>query len=230
MSKSLGNVINPDDVINEYGADTLRVYEMFMAPFNQEISWSTAALQGAYRFLGRIWNLYNEREFSDDAIHENKQLIAKLQHTIAKVSKDTADMKFNTAIAAMMEYLNEWEAATHKHAMSALSAKKFLQLLAPYAPFLAEKIWQEVFKEQGTIHRSVWPTADESALHQAEVSIPVQVNGKTRSVIKTSAHNIEKETIVRLAEADEHVKRHIAGKIYEAIYVRGRILNFVLKD
>ncbi|MEN9328229.1 MAG: leucine--tRNA ligase LeuS [Candidatus Parcubacteria bacterium] len=230
MSKSLGNVINPDDVIAEYGADTLRVYEMFMAPFNQEISWSTTALQGAYRFLNRIWNLFDEREFIDNNTHEDKKLIAKLQHTIIKVTRDTADMKFNTAIASMMEFLNEWEACKHKHALSKSSAKKFLQILAPYAPFMTEKIWKDVLKESESIHISHWPEADESVLHQAEVKIPVQVNGKTRALIVVSAHNIEKDAVVHIAEQDPKVQKYIGGKIYEAIYIRARILNFVLKD
>lgn len=230
MSKSFGNVINPDEVIAEYGADTLRVYEMFMAPFNQEIAWSTAALQGAYRFLTRVWNIYHEHDFFEEASHEDKKLVSKLHHTIFKIDRDIREMKFNTSIAFMMEFINEWEASKRKNALSRNSARKFLQVLAPFAPFMTDYLWRNVFKESASIHASFWPQFDESLMHQSEIQIPVQVNGKTRAVLTVSAHAIEKDAVVRLAEENERVRQHIQGKIYEPVYVRGRILNFVLKD
>lgn len=241
MSKSWGNVINPDDVVGEYGADTLRVYEMFMAPFNQEIAWSTSTLQGAYRFLQRVYYFYTERDFFDELVHEDKQLIIKLNKTIAKVGGDIPEIKYNTAIASMMEFLNEWDRVAHHHSGKAKSGKKrtelsrdharaFLKILAPFAPFLADYLWREVMGEKSSIHISPWPQVDEAALHQHEIRIPVQVNGKVRKVITIPAADIEKEKVVRHAEENEKVKKYIQGKIYEAVYVRGKIINFVLKD
>ncbi|MBI3366138.1 class I tRNA ligase family protein, partial [Candidatus Roizmanbacteria bacterium] len=184
MSKSLGNVINPDDVVKEYGADTLRVYEMFMAPFDQEIAWSTSALQGAYRFMIRVWKLfYDKKSFGEN---EDKTLVSKLQKTIAKVTKDIPDVKFNTSIAAMMEFLNEWE----NKSLSNDNAKKFLQILAPFAPFTAEEIWHEVFGEKESIHLSVWPTVDKREILEEQQQIPVQVNGKVRAVISVKSAKI----------------------------------------
>ena len=247
MSKSFGNVINPDDVVNEFGADTLRVYEMFMAPFNQEISWSTEALQGSNRFLIRIWNLFHDRFGTSSVIpakagiqetgsriksgmtkhHDDKKVLAKLNKTIEKVSHDITSVKYNTAIAAMMEFLNEYEKTPH---LSKENAKKFLQILAPFAPFMTDYIWRNLMGENTSIHVSEWPTFDETAVHITEVSIPVQVNGKLRSVITVSAHELDKDKVVLKAENDEKVIKFIQGKIYEPVYVRGKVLNFVLKD
>lgn len=263
MSKSFGNVINPDDVVNEFGADTLRVYEMFMAPFNQEISWSTEALQGSNRFLIRIWNLFHEQfgkggnlpagrqvqetgsriksvmtKHHDDptsstthkvgtSLGASKKVAAKLNQTIEKVSRDITSVKYNTAIAAMMEFLNEYEKTPH---LSVENAKKFLQILAPFAPFMTDYIWRNLMGEKSSIHISNWPTVDETAVHLTEITIPVQVNGKLRAVITIPAHDIEKDKVVRHAEEHEVIKRYIAGKIYEPVYVRAKVLNFVLKD
>lgn len=244
MSKSFGNVINPDDVAAEFGADALRVYEMFMAPFNQENAWSTAALQGAYRFLKRVWDIFQEQYASksqdggsvQDTV--NKELIAKLNFAIAKVSRDIPDFKFNTPIAALMEFMNIWEdaarnlsATSHKPIAPVLpvdEVKKFLQLLAPFAPFVTEEIWRTVLGEKQSIHRSQWPAADEKAFHHANVHIPVQVNGKMRGVIVVPA-TAEKEEVIRAAESYEKISKQILGKVYDAIYVKGKILNFVLK-
>ncbi|KKP59162.1 MAG: Leucine-tRNA ligase [Candidatus Roizmanbacteria bacterium GW2011_GWA2_34_18] len=166
MSKSLGNVINPDDVISEFGADALRVYEMFMAPFNQEISWATKSLQGSYRFVKRVWDIFQQynNETMKQSNNEDKQLVIKLQKTIKKVTSDIPEIKFNTSIAAMMEFLNDFESASakasadkEKFPLSKENAKKFLQILAPFAPFMAEEIWHEVFGEKQSIHLSTWP-------------------------------------------------------------------------
>lgn len=241
MSKSWGNVINPDDVVAEYGTDTLRVYEMFMAPFNQEIAWSTTALAGAYRFLKRIWNLYHDqyepKEESDGSVkhHEDKKLLAELNRTIIKVTRDIPEIKYNTSIAAMMEFLNMWEKAigspkshVHHPVISRANAKKFLQILAPFAPFLAEELWQTILKEKISIHLSGWPKADESVLHQANVSIPVQVSGKVRSVITISSRSLTQADVVAAAEADPKIQKYLVGKSYEVVYIHGRVLNFVI--
>ncbi|MDO8610832.1 MAG: leucine--tRNA ligase [bacterium] len=222
MSKSFGNVINPDDVVKEFGSDSLRVYEMFMAPFNQEISWSTNALQGSYRFINRVWNMYhNENQIGGV---ENKHLVSKLQKTILKVTQDIPEVKFNTAIASMMEFINEWE----NKSISKEQAKQFLQILAPFAPFIADEIWHDVLGEKDSIHISLWPAVNEKEIIEDEINIPVQVNGKVRSVINISTNENTKEMIIEKAENNEKIKTYISGKKYKAIYIEGRILNFVL--
>ena len=142
MSKSVGNVINPDDVIAEYGTDALRVHEMFMAPFNQEIPWSTRALQGSYRFVKRIWKIYHsDANITKDTQKEDNELVAELQQLIKKITTDIPDVKFNTPIAGMMKFLNVWEEVREgqSRALHQTSAKAFLHLLAPYAPYITEE-------------------------------------------------------------------------------------------
>ena len=241
MSKSLGNVINPDEVVAEYGADTLRVYEMFMAPFNAEIAWSINSLQGAYRFLKRVWEIYHKayqkqsgrtsevkEERSDGKTSEvkemaRKKLTIKLNKTIEKVSKDIQETKFNTAIASMMGFLNDWE---RSQKLSISDAKKFLQILAPFAPFMAEEIWQTVLGEKKSIHLSSWPTAEATAIED-EIKIPVQVNGKIRAVI-TAKRDATEEIIVDTAVNDVKVSKFLMGKQYKPIYIKNKILNLVI--
>jgi len=222
MSKSFGNVINPDDVQKEYGADALRVYEMFMAPFDQEIAWSTRALQGSYRFIIRVWKLFHDPKSIGE--NEDKQLVSKLQKTIKKITEDIPDVKFNTSVAAMMEFINEWE----NKQLSKENAKKFLQVLAPFAPFTAEEIWHDVFGEKDSIHLSVWPRVDSKGIIEEELQIPVQVNGKVRTVIQLDAPELGEDDIVKKALANEQVKKYVQGKKYKAIYVKGKILNLVV--
>jgi leucyl-tRNA synthetase len=226
MSKSFGNVINPDDVIAEYGADTLRIYEMFMAPFNMEISWSVKALQGAFRFLNRIWQLYhnsdkiNGRE--DDK--EVRALLIQLQKTVRKVGSDIGLTKFNTAIAAMMEFLNHWEKGSV--ALPHQEAKKFLQILSPFAPFMAEKLWREIYKETKSIVVSRWPDVLVEQQDNVEIKIPVTVNGKMRAVI-TVPSQMSKEEVESKALQEDKIKKILDGGIFKSIYVPGKILNIV---
>ncbi|PIS15880.1 leucine--tRNA ligase [Candidatus Roizmanbacteria bacterium CG09_land_8_20_14_0_10_41_9] len=258
MSKSLGNVINPDDVVNEFGADTIRIYEMFMAPYNQEIAWSTHALQGGYRFLKRVWNLYEKGiENSDLRIKnpETKELNLKLNKTIKKVTKDIEELKFNTAIAAMMEFINEWEkqiqnskfkiqnynskGKTKKpdnngtiqqlnNSFSTYHAKRFLQILAPFAPFITEEIWKNTFKEKASIHLSRWPQVEEHALMDPEVVIPIQVNGKVRTVVKIKHADMTKESVLEAALKDEKIQKYVKGKSCKIHFVPGRIMNLIV--
>ncbi len=229
MSKSLGNVVNPDDVQKEYGVDALRVYEMFMAPFDQEIAWSTKALQGSYRFVTRIWKLFHDQKSIGE--NENKQLVSKLQKTILKITKDIPDVKFNTSIAAMMEFINEWsssaEASEGQGGLSRDNAKKFLQILAPFAPFTTEEIWHEVFGEKTSIHLSIWPKV-EGEIIEEEIILPVQVNGKLRATIKLSNHNLSETAVVNRLLKEEKVKKYVEGKEYKVIYVPRKIINFIV--
>jgi len=231
MSKSFGNVINPDDVVSEYGADALRLYEMFMAPFSQEIAWSTKALQGCYRFLKRVWEIYQSQyQEASSKYQEDKNLVSKLNKTIKKVTDDVSHIKFNTAIAAMMEFVNEWEKALNvKHStLNVNEAKKFLQILAPFTPFLTEEIWREIFGEKTSIHLSSWPKA--KVFEEEEVAIPIQVNGKLRVVIKIKRSTLNvKQEIEKKALSEDKIKKYLQGKRYRFIYVVGKVGNFVIE-
>ena len=242
MSKSWGNVINPDEVVSEFGADALRVYEMFMAPFSQEIAWSTRTLQGSYRFLTRVWRMYDQYS-TDIKSHasidqDDTELQSQLHKTIEKVGSDIENIKYNTAVAAMMEFLNSWEDKLNEQIiktkgksmmpLSRSSAKMFLKLLAPFAPFMTEVIWSDVFDEKNSIHLADWPEADKKLLKEENVTIPVQVNGKIRTTIVFSKSKSDEKTVVNKAIEDEKVKKYIEGKKYKVIYVKGKILNLVV--
>ncbi len=231
MSKSFGNVVNPDDVVEEFGADALRVYEMFMAPFDSEIAWSTKALQGAYRFVKRVWEMFYKFKIKNEKlrIEEDKNLVGKLNKTIKKVTDDIPKVKFNTAIAAMMEFLNEWEETWNikRRTLGLENAKKFLQILSPFAPFLTEEIWREVFGEKTSIHLSLWPKAEE--IKDEEVTIPVQVNGKVRDTIKIKASKInDGKYVEEIALKSEKVKKYLKETPKRVIYVKGEIVNFIV--
>ncbi len=220
MSKSWGNVINPDDVVNEYGADALRTYEMFMAPFNQEIPWSTTAFQGAYRFMKRVWDMYQKKSLGTD-----EKLVAKLNRSIMKVSRDIVEIKFNTAVSTMMEFLNDWEKS--KEGLDQENAIKFLKILAPFAPFLTEEIWQSYLNEKSSIHQSNWPDVDLSLLEEDKVIIPVQVNGKLRTTLEIEKIDT-KDTIVEKAKKDKILEQYLINGDFSVIYKDKKVLNFVL--
>lgn len=224
MSKSYGNVINPDTVVGEYGADALRIYEMFMAPFNTEIPWSTKALQGSYRFVKRVWDLYQTSDFN--AVKSEVNLGAKLQKTINKITRDIPEVKFNTSIASMMEFLNDWE--RNPKDLSREDAMKFLQVLAPFAPFMAEEIWSEIMGEKSSIHLSVWPEV-KADLVGTEMVIPIQVMGKLRATVKVQSDVAKDQKVVeKLALGDEKIKKYTEGKKYRVLYIPGKILNIII--
>ena len=224
MSKRWGNVINPTDVIHEYGADTLRVYEMFMGPLDQSKPWDDRNVQGAYRFLNRIWKMFTSDALTEK--DEDNEVVVKLHRTIQKVTEDIPALKFNTAIASMMEFLNVWE----NRKLSKDEAKKFLLILAPFAPYIAEELWHSTLGENESIHTSIWPDADPSLIKDKMITLPVQVNGKVRSTIEVSADQTDKDAIVEMAIGDEKVKKYIGESEYKVIYVPGRILNFIVSS
>jgi len=227
MSKSWGNVINPDDVVRKYGADTLRVYEMFMAPFSQEITWSRSTLQGSHRFLRRIWQLYNQSAYVAKRADKGSQEIdTELKRTILKVGKDITGVKFNTAIAAMMKFINYWE--RQKVKLSLNEAKMFLKILSPFAPFIAEEIWRTVLKEKKSIYFSSWPQVSGDFLSREKVTIPVQVNGKLRLTLSLLPHQLSENQVVAEALRSPKIRKYLKGKQYRPIYVPGKILNFVI--
>ena len=228
MSKSKGNVINPDDVMQEYGADTLRLYEMFLGPIDQDKPWSVESVQGQYRFLKRVWGMFETLDVGrwTSEGKENSQLTQLLHKTIKKVGSDIEHLKFNTAIAAMMEFLNMWE--KNDNVLSTEDAKKFLKILSPFAPFMTEEIWQNQLGQKDSIHTQPWPEVDESLLEESTVTIPVQVNGKVRGRVDIGVHDGE-DVAVEHALKDETICTFLPDKNYKKIiYVKSKILNIIV--
>ncbi|HLC49298.1 MAG TPA: leucine--tRNA ligase, partial [Candidatus Andersenbacteria bacterium] len=219
MSKRWGNVINPDDIVATFGADTLRIYEMFMGPFNQAVSWSTASISGPKRFIERVWKIRGRVQEGDDTV----EIISTLHRTIQRVTEDTQNFRFNTAIAAMMELVNLFE---KEKTVSKKTFETLLLLLAPYAPHVCEELWEQL-GNTGMISRHSWPVYDATLALQKTVSIAIQVNGKVRGEL-TIAPNASQEEVEALAKDLENIAKHITGKeILKVIYVPGRLLNFV---
>ncbi|MFC1727444.1 leucine--tRNA ligase [Patescibacteria group bacterium] len=280
MSKSRGNTINPEDVMDKFGADTLRVYLMFMGPYDSTMPWSAKGVEGSYRFLSRIWRAYTEsprksgkagpgenhprgvRKYSPGVEGEGTDLRKKLHQTIKKVTEDIEALKHNTAIAALMEFLNEWTAAIHppkNHPRGGSTfATTFLQLLAPFAPYLAEELYQslrsspitadkEADKRRSSlisahqpknqrssvnwsIHHQPWPHYDPKLVKEEKVTIMIQVNGKVRGQveIKNQISKIKNE-VEKLAKAEKNVAKHLKGKkLKKVIFIPGKLINFVV--
>ena len=222
MSKSKGNVINPDDMIAEYGADTLRMYEMFMGAFDQAAPWSEKSVKGCYRFLEKVYNLL---DILVDGDEYSKELEASIHKTIKKVSNDYEKMKFNTAIASMMELINE---VNKLGRINKAELKTFITLLNPVAPHITEEMWERAGFE-GRLYQTTWPTFEENKTVDAVVEVPVQVNGKLRGVIKVNK-GASNEEVENIAFNDEEVKKFIDGKeIVKKIYVPERIFTIVVK-
>jgi leucyl-tRNA synthetase len=226
MSKSRGNVVNPDMVIDEYGADTLRLYEMFMGPLEQMKPWNPRNVGGVHRFLGRIWRLFCDEEGIGESVanvEADEETLRELHRTIKKVSEDTEEMRFNTAIASMMEFVN-FLYKLEKVPLSVVAP--FVQLLGPYAPHLAEEIWQRLGNTT-SIAAVTWPTYDPALLVSATYPLAVQVMGKMRATVDCPT-DADEATAVAIAKADENIQKHLEGKtIRKIIFVKGRILNFV---
>lgn len=225
MSKSKGNVINPDEVVAKYGADTLRMYEMFIGPFDQTVTWSWEGVEGVHRFLKRIWDLCQISNLKSQDTNEAKTRIAKL---IYKVEVDIEAMKFNTAVAAMMEFSNWW--MDNPKALGLEGKLVFLKLLAPMAPFVAEELYQRLSTETDkskSIHIQSWPRFDPRDLEEENVTVVVQVNGKVRGKMVLSRNTPQKETETVALEM-ENVKKHIQGK-YRTVFVPGKIINFIIE-
>ncbi len=220
MSKRWGNVINPDDIVNNYGADTLRVYEMFMGPFDQSLPWSTESIIGSRRFIDRAYRL-QEKVINKKS---SKDLEKNLHKVIKKVTNDIENFAFNTAVSSMMIFINE---AEKEEFIGEKDFKMFLQILAPFAPHITEEIWVGL-GEKKTIHRSSWPKYDKKKIIDETIKIAIQVNGKVRSEIIVG--NDEEEEIVKnLALKDENVVPWLENKeIKRIIYVKGRIVNIVV--
>ena len=221
MSKSKGNVINPDDVIKEYGADTLRLYEMFVGDFEKAAPWSTSSIRGCKRFLDRIWAL-QDNLIDGDTYRES--LVRKMHQTIQKVSNDIETLKFNTAIAAMMELLNE---ITATGSINKAEFRTLLILLNPFAPHITEELYETYCG--GILHEQSWPTYDEALCKEDTIEIVVQINGKVRCKMNIAV-GAEKDAVLEQALAEPKIAEAVAGKqLVKQIYVPNKLVNFVAK-
>ncbi len=220
MSKSRGNVVNPDDIVRDYGADTLRTYEMFIGAFDLSASWSEKGVQGCRRFLERVWKL---QDILVDGDEYSRDMTTKMHQTIKKVDSDYENLKYNTAIAAMMSLINDFY---KKGSINRAEFRTFLLLLNPVAPHITEEIWQTVGYE-GRVYQQTWPTYDEEKTKEDMVEIATQVNGKLRGTVTISA-DADKETA--LAAAKETLADKLSGRtIVKEIFVPGRLVNIVVK-
>ena len=250
MSKSRGNVVNPDDILEEFGADALRLYEMFMGPLEMVKPWNTKGVEGVYRFLGRVWRMFidekTEKTFEQKFTVSNEQrseLLAELKlsidvvdidpsqeqmkvlHTcIKKVTEDMENMRFNTAISALMVFVNE---ASNWDLRPLSVMKDFLLLLVPFAPHIAEELYSKTNSQEGSIAYYPWPIFDEKYLVETSIEMAVQVNGKVRDRLQLPA-DIENSKIEELALHSENVMRHIEGKkVKKVIVIPGKLINIV---
>lgn len=233
MSKARGNVINPDDVVNEYGADSLRLYEMFMGPLEQVKPWSMRGVEGVYRFLSRVWRAIIDERTDETTLNSTVQEVAPdketlrlLHQTIFKVTEDLDGMRFNTAIAAMMEFTNHLTKLTVR---PVAVIKPFILLLAPFAPHIAEEIWRALGYTKSLAYEK-WPTYDPAQLKSDTIEIPVQVNGKLRSRVVVAA-DVDEKAMEAAALADEKIKTLLNGKTVRKIIVaKGKLVNIVVSD
>jgi leucyl-tRNA synthetase len=227
MSKSKGNVVNPDQIVESHGADTLRLYEMFMGPLDASIAWSTNGLDGSRRFLDRIWRLLIEEDGSlSPKIKETADVAAleKVYHqTVKKVTEDYEGLRFNTAISQMMVFINE---AYKASVLPKDYVAGFVKMLSPISPHVAEELWEKL-GHSNTISYEAWPAYDEAKLIDDEVEIVVQINGKVKAklMVPTDAN---KEALEQIAVDDETIKEEISGKtIRKVIAVPGKLVNIV---
>ena len=240
MSKSKGNVINPDSVVKQYGADTLRIYEMFMGPFDQMIPWDTKGVIGSRRFLEKIYNLFVKKGLSEKT---DEQLKKNLHKTIKKVSEDIELMKFNTAVSSLMEFVNAWSRPTinrgrgsstksgqlSKDGIEIQDLADFLKILSPFAPHLSEELWADAgFK--GLCCQQKWPEYNAKLIKEEKVLLIAQINGKVRDKIEVDA-NISQKEAEKIVLKSEKIKQLLKGKeVQKIIFVPNKLVNFVAID
>ncbi|MFC6346527.1 leucine--tRNA ligase [Vagococcus carniphilus] len=226
MSKSKGNVVNPDDVVNEFGADTLRLYEMFMGPLDASVAWSEKGLEGSRKFLDRVWRLFiDENAVLRDRIttHNDGKLTKVYHQTVKKVTEDLEHLRFNTAISQLMIFVNE---AYKAEALPVEYMNGFLQLLAPIAPFVSEELWERMGHTESISHVS-WPTYDEKELVEDEIEVIFQVNGKLKAKVIVP-RDLSKEELEEVAMNHEQIKANIEGKtVRKVIAVPNKLVNIV---
>ena len=223
MSKSRGNVVNPDDVVNEFGADTLRLYEMFIGDFEKAAPWSNAGIKGCRRFIERYWNL---QSILVDGEAIRPEMENSFHKAIKKVSYDIENLKFNTAIASLMALMN---VIAEKGSINKAELSVFTMLLNPFAPHVTEEVWSEMKLGEGMVTEQIWPKYDESKCKDDVIEIVVQVNGKVRTRLCVTA-DIQKDDAIALAKAEDRIAAEINGKnVVKEIYVPGKLVNIVVK-
>ena len=222
MSKSRGNVVNPDDIINDYGADTMRVYEMFLGDFEKAAPWSQSSIKGSKRFLDKVFSL------ADNLVDGNeyrKELETDFHKTIKKVTDDIENLKMNTAIASLMTLLNKISDIGN---INKAEMKTFITLLNPFAPHITEELW-EICGYEGMLNETKWPEFDETKCVESNVEIAVQVNGKIKARISVPA-DISSNEAISLAKAQNAVSEALNGKtVIKELYVPKRLVNIVVK-
>ncbi len=221
MSKSRGNVVNPTDIVNQYGADTMRLYIMFIGDFEKAAPWSPQSVKGCKRFLDRVWNMAESATDSDEITAKNEVAIHK---TIKKVGDDIEAMKFNTAIAAMMALMNDFA----DNGVTRGEMKIFLKLLNPFAPHITEELW-EMFGEKSLLSTSAWPTFDESKTKESEVEMAVQVCGKLRGRITLPADSSDDAVVARACEEEKVREALASGTLVKSIVVKNKLVNLIIK-
>jgi leucyl-tRNA synthetase len=222
MSKSKGNVVDPNDVVDEYGADVLRAYVLFMGDYEKAAPWSETAVKGCKRFIDRIWGLLDILEDGDSY---SKDLESKFHKAVKKVSYDIENLKYNTAIAAMMTLLNDVYA---KGSINKAELKTFITLLNPFIPHVTEEIWQQAGFE-GMLNETSWPAYDEAKCVDDEIEIAVQINGKVKERLMIPAEASNEEAI-SAAKAEPVIAKALEGmQIVKELYVKGRLVNIVVK-
>ena len=223
MSKSRGNVVNPDDVVNEFGADTLRLYEMFIGDFEKAAPWSNAGIKGCRRFIERYWNL---QSILVDGEAIRPEMENSFHKAIKKVSYDIENLKFNTAIASLMALMN---VIAEKGSINKAELSVFTMLLNPFAPHVTEEVWSEMKLGEGMVTEQIWPKYDESKCKDDVIEIVVQVNGKVRTRLSVAA-DIQKDDAIALSKAEDRIAAEINGKnVVKEIYVPGKLVNIVVK-
>jgi leucyl-tRNA synthetase len=223
MSKSKGNVVNPDEVVKEFGADAVRLYLCFMMPYEATAPWSTGAISGIYRFLKRIWDLQEKVSKTT----ESKEDQNRMHKTIKKVGEDLDNFHFNTGVSALMTWLNFLSA---KKEIGEEEYKTLIKLLSPFAPHITEEIWHSLNLNAKSIHLEKWPEYDSKYLVEENIAVVVQVNGKLRDTVIVKNSKIKSQNDVEEeARKGERVQKYLSGKrVKKVIYVEGKIINFVV--
>lgn len=222
MSKSRGNVVDPDNLVKQYGADTIRLYMAFMAPYEQGGPWNPKGINGSHRFLKRLWDYVQEHAASDD---EGTEASARAVHSgIKEIGEDIAGGRYNTAVSWAMKMLNALESESR---ISKKSLKDVVTIIAPLAPHITEELWQGALGQKDSVHQQQWPAYDSAILEQDVVEIAVQVNGKLRGTVMAGKDETDEQLLER-AHGSEQIKRHFEGRnIKKVVYIKGRILNVV---
>ena len=244
MSKSRGNVVNPDEVVGEYGADVFRTYEMFMGPFDQPVAWDTKGIEGANRFLSKVWTVFShqiemiqwyEDEGAEPVRAKEDQLVRELHRTIKKVTEDIDNMRFNTAVAAMMTFLNSVTSAAEEtgpegkvwYYLDRDETRDFIKILSPFAPHLCEELWSMLGRRE-SIFETEWPGYNPELIALEEIELVIQINGKVRDKVKTPA-DISEDEAKALALTSKKIQKHLAGKKpKKIIFVGGKLVNIVI--